>query len=111
MIVAGEDEATLERVAAVYRASSIEVAEVAKVIENTQRDLNIAVVNELIIFDRLGIPTKEVLQAAGTKWNFLPFTPGRWSWALHRPRPLFSNRPGRGGRLLPASASVGPVPQ
>jgi UDP-N-acetyl-D-galactosamine dehydrogenase len=85
-IVAGEDEETLERVAAVYariikagiyRASSLEVAEAAKVIENTQRDLNIALMNELaIIFDRLGIPTREVLQAAGTKWNFLPFTPG-----------------------------------
>src|SRR5438477_5657240 len=85
-IVAGEDEETLERVAAVYarivdagvyRASSLEVAEAAKVIENTQRDLNIALMNELaIIFDRLGIPTKEVLAAAGTKWNFLPFTPG-----------------------------------
>jgi len=85
-IVAGEDPETLERIAAVYgqiveaglyRASSIEVAEAAKVIENTQRDVNIALMNELaIIFDRLGIPTKEVLQAAGTKWNFLPFTPG-----------------------------------
>jgi UDP-N-acetyl-D-galactosamine dehydrogenase len=85
-IVSGEDEETLERVAAVYsaivsagvyRASSIEVAEAAKVIENTQRDLNIALMNELaIIFDRLNIPTKEVLRAAGTKWNFLPFTPG-----------------------------------
>jgi len=85
-VVAGEDEATRERVAAVYarivdagiyRASSLEVAEAAKVIENTQRDLNIALMNELaIIFDRLGIPTKEVLQAAGTKWNFLRFTPG-----------------------------------
>jgi UDP-N-acetyl-D-glucosamine/UDP-N-acetyl-D-galactosamine dehydrogenase len=85
-IVAGEDEATLDRVAAVYghivkaglhRASSLEVAEAAKVIENTQRDLNIALMNELaIIFDRLGIPTREVLAAAGTKWNFLPFTPG-----------------------------------
>jgi UDP-N-acetyl-D-galactosamine dehydrogenase len=85
-IVAGEDAETLERIAAVYgrivgaglyRASSIEVAEAAKVIENTQRDVNIALMNELaIIFDRLGIPTKEVLQAAGTKWNFLPFTPG-----------------------------------
>jgi UDP-N-acetyl-D-galactosamine dehydrogenase len=85
-IVAGEDEETRERVAAVYarivkagiyRASSLEVAEAAKVIENTQRDLNIALMNELaLIFDRLGIPTKEVLQAAGTKWNFLPFTPG-----------------------------------
>jgi len=85
-IVAGEDEETLERIAAVYarivkagiyRASSLEVAEAAKVIENTQRDLNIALMNELaIIFDRLGIPTKEVLAAASTKWNFLPFTPG-----------------------------------
>jgi UDP-N-acetyl-D-galactosamine dehydrogenase len=85
-IVAGEDLETLERIAAIYgeiigaglyRASSIEIAEAAKVIENTQRDVNIALMNELaIIFDRLGIPTKEVLQAAGTKWNFLPFTPG-----------------------------------
>jgi UDP-N-acetyl-D-glucosamine/UDP-N-acetyl-D-galactosamine dehydrogenase len=85
-IVAGEDRETLERVAAVYariveagicRVSSLEVAEAAKVIENTQRDLNIALMNELaIIFDRIGIPTSEVLQAAGTKWNFLPFTPG-----------------------------------
>ncbi len=85
-IVAGEDRETLDRIAAVYgriveaglhRASSIEVAEAAKVIENTQRDLNIALMNELaIIFDRLGIPTREVLEAAGTKWNFLRFTPG-----------------------------------
>jgi len=85
-IIAGEDPETVERVAGVYssivdagvyRASSIEVAEAAKVIENTQRDLNIALMNELaIIFDRLGIPTKEVLEAAATKWNFLPFTPG-----------------------------------
>jgi UDP-N-acetyl-D-glucosamine/UDP-N-acetyl-D-galactosamine dehydrogenase len=85
-IVAGEDTATLERVAGVYgqiieaglyRAASIEIAEAAKIIENTQRDLNIALMNELaMIFDRLGIPTREVLRAAGTKWNFLPFTPG-----------------------------------
>ena len=85
-IVAGEDEETLDRVAAVYariieagiyRTSSLEVAEAARVIENTQRDLNIALMNELaIIFDRLGVPTNEVLKAAGTKWNFLPFTPG-----------------------------------
>jgi UDP-N-acetyl-D-galactosamine dehydrogenase len=61
----------------VYKASSIKVAEAAKVIENTQRDLNIAFVNELsIIFDRLGIDTHEVLKAAGTKWNFLKFQPG-----------------------------------
>jgi UDP-N-acetyl-D-galactosamine dehydrogenase len=85
-IVSGEDEETLERVAAVYgriveagihRAPSLEVAEAAKVIENTQRDLNIALMNELaIIFDRLEISTRDVLAAAGTKWNFLPFTPG-----------------------------------
>ncbi|RFP19508.1 MULTISPECIES: nucleotide sugar dehydrogenase [unclassified Duganella] len=85
-IVAGDDHATLQRVAALYeevvdagvhRASSIMVAEAAKVIENTQRDLNIALMNELaIIFDRLNIDTLEVLQAAGTKWNFLPFRPG-----------------------------------
>ena len=63
--------------AGIHRAPSIEVAEAAKVIENTQRDLNIALMNELaIIFDRLEIPTRDVLAAAGTKWNFLPFTPG-----------------------------------
>jgi UDP-N-acetyl-D-galactosamine dehydrogenase len=85
-IVSGLDAATLETVAAVYesiidagvhRAPSIKVAEAAKVIENTQRDLNIALMNELaIIFDRLDIDTNDVLAAAGTKWNFLPFTPG-----------------------------------
>jgi len=85
-IVSGDDECTLEKVAAlygsvvtagVYRAPSIRVAEAAKVIENTQRDLNIAFVNELaIIFEKLGIDTQEVLKAAGTKWNFLPFRPG-----------------------------------
>jgi UDP-N-acetyl-D-galactosamine dehydrogenase len=63
--------------AGTYRASSIKVAEAAKVIENTQRDLNIALVNELsVIFDRLGIDTLDVLEAAGSKWNFLPFRPG-----------------------------------
>jgi UDP-N-acetyl-D-glucosamine/UDP-N-acetyl-D-galactosamine dehydrogenase len=63
--------------AGTYRASSILVAEAAKVIENTQRDLNIALINELaMIFNRLGIDTEEVLEAAGTKWNFLPFRPG-----------------------------------
>jgi len=85
-IVSGDTPETLERVAqtygaiiraGVYRASSIRVAEAAKVIENTQRDLNIALMNELaIIFKRLGIDTLEVLEAAGTKWNFLPFRPG-----------------------------------
>ncbi|BCR05264.1 UDP-N-acetyl-D-galactosamine dehydrogenase [Desulfuromonas versatilis] len=85
-VVAGQDAETLETVARTYelvvdagvhRASSIKVAEAAKVIENTQRDLNIALMNELaIIFNRMGIPTMEVLEAAGTKWNFLRFTPG-----------------------------------
>ena len=63
--------------AGTHKASSIKVAEAAKVIENSQRDINIAFVNELsIIFERLGIDTSEVLEAAGTKWNFLKFTPG-----------------------------------
>jgi len=85
-VVSGDDADTSEKVAKLYesvitagvhRASSIKVAEAAKVIENTQRDLNIALMNELaIIFDRIGIDTLEVLQAAGTKWNFLPFRPG-----------------------------------
>jgi UDP-N-acetyl-D-galactosamine dehydrogenase len=85
-VVSGDTPQTLERCAevyasvvsaGVYRASSIKVAEAAKVIENTQRDLNIALVNELaIIFHRMGIDTHEVLEAAGTKWNFLPFRPG-----------------------------------
>ncbi len=85
-VVSGQDAATLDRVAALYgavveagvhRAPSIKVAEAAKVIENTQRDLNIALMNELaVIFHRLDIPTRDVLAAAGTKWNFLHFTPG-----------------------------------
>ncbi len=85
-IVSGMDEETLDTVAKVYelvvqagvhRASCIKVAEAAKVIENSQRDINIAFMNELsIIFHRMGIDTKEVLEAAGTKWNFLPFEPG-----------------------------------
>jgi len=85
-VVSGDDAATLDAVAKLYgsvitagvhRASSIAVAEAAKVIENTQRDLNIALMNELaLIFNKLGIDTLEVLQAAGTKWNFLPFRPG-----------------------------------
>lgn len=85
-VVSGQDAATLSIVAdvyasvvtaGVYTAASIKVAEAAKVIENTQRDLNIALMNELaLIFDRMGIDTNEVLEAAGTKWNFLPFKPG-----------------------------------
>ena len=63
--------------AGVYKATSIKVAEAAKVIENSQRDLNISFMNDLaIIFDRMGIDTSEVLEAAGTKWNFLKFQPG-----------------------------------
>src|SRR6185503_8326504 len=85
-VVSGEDAETLDRVAnaygrivdaGVHRAPSIKVAEAAKVIENTQRDLNIALMNELaIIFERMGIRTMDVLEAAGTKWNFLKFRPG-----------------------------------
>ncbi len=85
-VVAGDTAETLDKVAALYerivkpgvfRASSIKVAEAAKVIENTQRDLNIALMNELaIIFEKIGIDTSEVLEAAGTKWNFLKFKPG-----------------------------------
>ena len=85
-IVSGSTPETLDLLASLYgsivkagihRASSIKVAEAAKVIENTQRDINIALMNELsLIFDRMGIDTIEVLEAAGTKWNFLPFRPG-----------------------------------
>ena len=85
-VVSGDTTGTLNTVAevygsiitaGVYKASSIKVAEAAKVIENTQRDLNIALINELaIIFKRIGIDTQEVLKTAGTKWNFLPFRPG-----------------------------------
>lgn len=85
-VVSGQDEETLETVARVYemvvkagvhRASSIKVAEAAKVIENTQRDLNIALMNELaILFNKMAISTRDVLAAAGTKWNFLRFFPG-----------------------------------
>jgi UDP-N-acetyl-D-galactosamine dehydrogenase len=85
-IVSGSDEEALEEIAKVYevvvdagvhRAASIKVAEAAKIIENTQRDVNIALINELsIIFGRMGIDTYDVLEAAGTKWNFLNFKPG-----------------------------------
>jgi UDP-N-acetyl-D-galactosamine dehydrogenase len=85
-VVSGEDQESLKLIssvygkiidAGVYEAESIKVAEAAKVIENTQRDLNIALMNELsLIFDRMGIRTLDVLKAAGTKWNFLPFRPG-----------------------------------
>ncbi|KPQ33347.1 MAG: nucleotide sugar dehydrogenase [Porphyrobacter sp. HL-46] len=85
-IIAADSPAALARMRAIYgaivdaglhEAPSIKVAEAAKVIENTQRDLNIALMNEIaLIFDRMGIATRDVLAAAGTKWNFLPFTPG-----------------------------------
>ena len=85
-VVSGMDEEALEEIAkiyemvveaGVYKAESIKVAEAAKVIENAQRDINIAFMNELsIIFNKLGIDTKAVLEAAATKWNFLKFTPG-----------------------------------
>ena len=85
-IVSGDTPETLDMIDAVYksvvtagthRASSIRVAEFAKVLENTQRDINIALINEIaLISDRLGIDTRDVLEAAGTKWNFLPFKPG-----------------------------------
>ncbi len=85
-IIAADSEPALARMRSVYgaivdaglhEAPSIKVAEAAKVIENTQRDLNIALMNEIaLIFDRMGIATRDVLAAAGTKWNFLPFTPG-----------------------------------
>lgn len=85
-VVSGQDAEVLEIIAQVYervveagvhRASSIKVAEAAKVIENTQRDLNLALMNELaVLFNKMGIDTREVLKAAGTKWNFLPFEPG-----------------------------------
>lgn len=85
-VVSGQDAATLEQVAwlygqvieaGVFKAASIKVAEAAKVIENTQRDLNIALMNELaIIFHRMGIDTSDVIKTASTKWNFLPFRPG-----------------------------------
>ncbi len=85
-VVSGDTPETLDNVASVYssavkagvhKATTIKVAEAAKVIENTQRDINIALMNELrIIFDKMEISTKDVLEAAGTKWNFLPFEPG-----------------------------------
>ena len=108
-VVSGQDAQTLDRVAAAYgrivtagvhRAPSIKVAEAAKVIENTQRDLNIALMNELaLIFDRLGIRTADVLAAARTKWNFLPFTPGPRRRPLHRRRPVLPDHQGRAARL------------
>jgi UDP-N-acetyl-D-mannosaminuronate dehydrogenase len=108
-IVSGDSAATLERVAALYgliveagvhRVSCIKVAEAAKVIENTQRDLNIALMNELaIIFHLVGIDSQEVLEAAGTKWNFLHFSPGLVGGRLHRSGSLLSDQQGGDARL------------
>jgi len=88
-ITSGSTPEVADRVDALYRtiitagthkAPSVKVAEAAKVIENSQRDINIAFVNELsMIFERMGIDTQEVLEAAGTKWNFLPFRPAWWA--------------------------------
>ena len=107
--MAGQDERTLDIVAAVYgsvvtagvhRAPSIKVAEAAKVIENAQRDLNIAFMNELsAIFHLLGIDTSDVLAAAATKWNFLNFTPGPGRRPLHRRRSLLPHLSRAEGRL------------
>lgn len=87
-----------------YRAESIRMAEAAKVIENNQRDLSIALINELaIIFNRMGIDTDAVLKAAGTKWNFLPFRPGLVGNYCIGVGPVPSDPQGRGVGLSPAS--------
>ena len=92
--------------AGIHRASSIKVAEAAKVIENTQRDLNIALMNELaLIFHRLGIDTKSVLEAAGTKWNFLKFSPGLVGGHCIGVDPYYLTSKGRIGRLSSAGDS------
>ena len=98
--------------AGVHRAPSIKVAEAAKVIENAQRDLNIAFVNELaLIFDRLGIDTRDVLESAGTKWNFLPFQPGLGWRTLHRGGSVLPDASCRNCRLSPASDPFGTANQ
>ena len=117
-IVSGMDEETRETVAkvyelvveaGVYKAESIRVAEAAKVIENCQRDINIAFMNELsIIFNMMGIDTKAVLEAAGTKWNFLPFTGNNRGC---RRRPLLLNLQGRSNGLPLANYSLRPQDQ
>ena len=121
-VVSGQTPETLEIVAAVYesmvitagvhRAPDIKTAEAAKVIENTQRDLNIALINELaMIFDRMGIDTLDVLEAAGTKWNFLPFTPGPGRRPLHRRGSLLPDPQGRRAGLPPAGDPGRPAHQ
>ena len=120
-VVSGDTPETLERVAeiygrvvtaGVYRASSIKVAEAAKVIENTQRDLNIALMNELsLIFHRMGIDTTEVLEAAGTKWNFLAVPAGARRRPLHRRRPVLPDAQGGQAWLSSAGHSRRPADQ
>ena len=120
-IVSGDSPETLDRVAKLYekiivpgvhRASSIKAAEAAKVIENTQRDLNIALMNELaIIFDKIGIDTTEVLEAAGTKWNFLQVQARPGGRPLHRRRPVLPDAQGRHDRLPPAGDPGRPAHQ
>ncbi len=88
------------------------MAEAAKVIENTQRDVNIALINELaLIFNRLGIDTEEVLMAAGTKWNFLHVPPGPRRRPLHRRRSVLPHAQGAGDRLSPGDDPRGPPPE
>ena len=104
-VVSGNDEEALDTIAKVYelvvdagvhRASSIRVAEAAKIIENTQRDVNIALMNELsMIFDRMNINTYEVLEAAGTKWNFLKFSARPGGRPLHRRGPVLPDLQGQ----------------
>ena len=120
-ITSGSTPETADLVDAVYneivragthKAPSIKVAEAAKVIENTQRDLNIAIVNEFaLIFSKLGIDTEAVLKAAGTKWNFLPFRPGLVGGHCTGVDPLVFGPQGAGGRLLSRDHSCGPPPQ
>ncbi len=115
-VVSGQDAETLEIVAGVYemvvtagvhRASSIKVAEAAKVIENTQRDLNIALMNELsLIFDRMGIDTNDVLEAAGTKWNFLKFKPGLVGGHCIGVDPYYLTHQSRKNRLYRAGHNI-----
>lgn len=112
-IVSGDTPETLDKVAALYelivkpgvhRAGSIKVAEAAKVIENTQRDLNIALMNELaLIFDKIDIDTTEVLTAASTKWNFLKFKPGPVGGHCIGVGSLLFDAQSRNARLSPAS--------
>ena len=88
--------------AGTHKASSIKVAEAAKVIENSQRDINIAFVNELAkIFNKLDIDTHQVLEAAGTKWNFMPYKTGSCRRTLHRGRSILPGTESAGSRLSP----------